>query len=79
MHAYPQEDDMPARKPMMGPTPDREELSQLVEESLKEPMTDEQFEIQKASFAFGNAPDSEYITKDSVRNAINSFRIRKAA
>ena len=70
---------MAIRKPMMGPKPERNELNRKIEEALKTPLTDEQFEIQKASFAFGNAPDSEYITKDSVREAMHSFRLKEAA
>lgn len=70
---------MAERKPMVGPKPDRDDLGKLVSQALKKPMTDAQFEAQKASFAFGNAPVSDYITKDSVKNAIHSFRITKAA
>lgn len=70
---------MAIRKPMMGPRPEREELDRKIQEALKTPLTDDQFEIQKASFAFGNAPDSKFITKDSVRKAIHSFRLKEAA
>lgn len=70
---------MAIRKPMMGPKPERNELDQKIRESLATPLTDDQFEKQKASFAYGNAPDSDYITKDSVMKAMHSFRLKEAA
>lgn len=70
---------MAVRKPMIGPKPERSELDQKIKEALKNPLTDDQFEKQKASFAYGNAPDSDYITKDSVMKAIHSFRLKEAA
>lgn len=70
---------MAARKPTMGPKPDRDELDRQIREALKRPLTDREFEQQKASFAYGNAPDSDYITKDSAIKAIHSFRLRDAA
>lgn len=63
----------------MGPKPERDELDRRISEALKTPLTDDQFAIQKASFAFGNAPESEFITKDSVQRAIHSFRLKVAA
>lgn len=73
------EQAMAVRKPMIGPKPERSELDRKIMEALKSPLTDEQFEKQKASFAYGNAPDSDYITKDSVMKAIHSFRLKEAA
>jgi hypothetical protein len=73
------EQAMAVRKPMIGPKPERSELDQKIKEALKNPLTDDQFEKQKASFAYGNAPDSDYITKDSVMKAIHSFRLKEAA
>jgi hypothetical protein len=70
---------MAIRKPLMGRKPERTQLDHKVLEALKTPLTDDQFEIQKASFAFGNAPNSQFITKDSVQKAINSFRLKTAA
>lgn len=70
---------MAVRKPMMGPKPERDELDSKIREALKRPLTDQEFDEQKASFAYGNAPDSDYITKDSAIKAIHSFRLRDAA
>jgi hypothetical protein len=70
---------MSIRKPMMGPKPERTELDQKIKVSLQTPLTEAQFEKQKASFAYGNAPDSKYITKNSVEKAIHSFRLKVAA
>lgn len=70
---------MATRKPMMGPKPDRIELDRQVMEALAKPLTDAEFDQQKASFAYGNAPDSDFITKESAVRAIRSFRLREAA
>jgi hypothetical protein len=64
---------------MMGPTPERIELEKKIKEALSKPLSDEEFDQQKASFAYGNAPDSEFITKDSARRAIHSFRLKEVA
>jgi len=69
---------MAARKPMMGPAPERDELTRKVSQSLSVPMTDEEYAEQRVSFAYGNAPSSDLISKDSVRKAINSFRLQEA-
>lgn len=69
---------MAARKPMIGPKPARDELDCMVKNALSKPMTDAQLAEQRVSFAYGNAPDSEFISKDSVRKAINSFRLQPA-
>lgn len=69
---------MAARKPMMGPAPARDELTRRVAQSLTVPMTDEEYAEQRVSFAYGNAPSSNFISKDSVRKAINSFRLKEA-
>jgi hypothetical protein len=69
---------MAARKPMIGPKPARDKLDSLVKAALLQPMTDAQLAEQRVSFAYGNAPESDYISKDSVRKAINSFRLQQA-
>ncbi len=68
---------MAARKPMMGPSPARGELNLKVMQSLSVPMTDAEYSEQRVSFAYGNAPNSDLISKDSVRKAINSFRLKE--
>jgi len=39
------------------------------------PVTEEELQEQRISFAFGNAPDSPLITKDSVRLASKHIRL----
>lgn len=68
---------MAARKPILGPAPSHPNLERLLDEARKVPITDEQIREQRVSFAYGNAPEHANITKDSVREASNSFRIRK--
>ena len=70
---------MAARKPVMGPAPERNELAKKIATALLTPLTDKEFDAQKASFAYGNAPDSKYITKDSAVRAIHSFRLKEAS
>ena len=51
------------------PTPDPE-LIQLLEESRSTPVSEEELQEQRISFAFGNAPfSSQIITKESVRKS----------
>ena len=67
---------MAARKPFLGPAPEHPELDELLEATRNRPITDEQLQEQRISFAYGNAPaDADLITKDSVRNAAQSNRI----
>jgi hypothetical protein len=67
---------MAARKAFLGPAPSHPELDRLLEDARKNPVTDEQLQEQRISFAYGNAPADSGITKDSVRAA--SQRIRMA-
>ena len=66
---------MAARKAFLGPIPKHPELDRLLEEALKNPVTDEQLREQRVSFAYGNAPADLGITKDSVRKASQNIRI----
>jgi hypothetical protein len=50
------------------PAPDPE-LVRIMNESRSRPVTEEELREQRISFAFGNAPDSQLITKESVRQA----------
>ena len=69
---------MVARKPFFGPAPSHPELDRLLEQSRNIEITDEQLREQRVSFAYGNAPKDAKITKESVRDASNSFRIKRA-
>ena len=52
-----------------------QELLELLERAKASTITEEQLHEQRVSFAFGNAPDSDYITKDSVRHAAKHVRL----
>ncbi len=66
---------MAARKPFLGPPPSHPELERLLEEARGKQITDAQLEEQRISFAYGNAPESSGITKDSLRDASKRLRI----
>ena len=69
---------MAARKPFFGPTPSHPKLERLLDQAHGKDITDEQLREQRVSFAYGNAPKDAKITKESVREASNSFRIKRA-
>lgn len=69
---------MVARKPFFGPAPNHPDLDRLLEQARGKEITDEQLREQRVSFAYGNAPEGAKITKESVREASNSFRIKRA-
>lgn len=51
-----------------------QELMELLESARAITVTEEQLHEQRVSFAFGNALNAEYITKDSVRHAAKHLR-----
>lgn len=51
------------------------ELVRLLAASRNRPITEEELQEQRISFAFGNAPESKLITKDSVRHASKHIRL----
>ncbi len=51
------------------------ELMRLLEAARSKTVTEEELQEQRVSFAFGNAPDSPLITKDSVRQASRHIRL----
>ena len=51
------------------------ELMRLLEEARNKPITEEELHEQRISFAFGNAPESNLITKESVRRASRNIRL----
>lgn len=66
---------MPDRKqfqqvPILDP-----ELMHLFDASRHRVVTEEELREQRVSFAFANAPNSELITKDSVRAASTPIRL----
>lgn len=62
---------MADRKQFIGSAKTDPELEKLLQEA--KPVTEEQLHEQRVSFAFGNSPESEYITKESVRKASKSI------
>jgi hypothetical protein len=51
------------------------ELVRLLAASRNRRITEEELQEQRVSFAFGNAPESKLITKDSVRHASKHIRL----
>jgi hypothetical protein len=52
------------------------ELERLLTEARTAKVSEEELREQRISFAFGNALDSELITKDSVRFAAEHIRLK---
>jgi hypothetical protein len=67
---------MAARQTMLHPAPERPELDKLVEDARNTGLSEEQFQEQRVSFAYGNAPASaKRVTKESVRAASTRSRL----
>jgi hypothetical protein len=66
---------MPARKQFQSSLADNPELDRLLAEARKVKVTEAELHEQRVSFAFGNAPESDLITKDSVRYASEHIRL----
>ncbi len=66
---------MPDRKQFQNVTAPDPELMRLLDASRERVVTEEELQEQRVSFAFGNAPDSALITKDSVRIASKHIRL----
>lgn len=66
---------MADRKQFQNVTPPDPELVRLLDESRRKPVTEEELREQRISFAYGNAPDSQLITKDSVRQASRHIKL----
>ena len=69
---------MAARKPILGPAPSHPELDRLLEQARGVEITDAVLKVQRVSFAYGNAPAGAKITKKSVQDASDSFRLKRA-
>ncbi len=52
-----------------------ETLTRLLEASRERQVTEDELREQRISFAFGNALDSELITKESVRESSKHVRL----
>jgi len=51
------------------------ELTRLLAQARSRELTEAELREQRISFAFGNAPESLHITKESVRLAAQRFRL----
>ncbi len=51
------------------------ELIKLLENARRRPVTEEELHEQRISFAYGNAPASGLITKESVREASKRIKL----
>jgi hypothetical protein len=61
---------MADRKPFENVPLPNPELARLLEDGRGKPVSEEELQEQRISFAFGNAPfSSQRITKESVREA----------
>jgi hypothetical protein len=69
---------MAIRKSSLRPAPPRPDLDRLLEAARTAGITDEQLQEQRASFAYGNAPENSRITKESARSAARSLRLARA-
>lgn len=67
---------MAERKPFLGPIKSDPDLTRLMDESRRNPVTEDELREQRISFAFGNAPaNARNITKDSVRRTSQSIKL----
>jgi hypothetical protein len=66
---------MADRKQFQNVTPPDPELVRLLDESRHKPVTEDELREQRISFAYGNAPASQLITKDSVRHASRHIKL----
>jgi hypothetical protein len=53
------------------------ELTHLLEASREKQITEEELREQRISFAFGNALNSDTITKESVRTASEHIKLQR--
>lgn len=68
---------MSARKQFQTALTVTPELTRLLEEARATEVTEDVLHEQRVSFAFGNAPESDLITKDSVRHASRHIRLQE--
>jgi len=66
---------MAERKQFLGVDQANTDLLRLLSESSDRTVTDDELREQRISFAFGNALNSNKITKESVRRASQSVRL----
>jgi hypothetical protein len=52
------------------------ELEELLRQARGRVVSEDEFREQRISFAYGNAPPSDLITKESVRQAAQNIRLK---
>jgi hypothetical protein len=67
---------MAARKQFQSTLVPNPELERLLSEAKTREVTEDELREQRISFAFGNAPESANITKESVRFASKHIRLK---
>jgi hypothetical protein len=67
---------MAARKQFQSHLTVSSDLSQLLENARKKEVSEAELREQRISFAFGNAPESELITKETVRRSAETIRLK---
>lgn len=67
---------MTARKQFQTTLTVDPEFSRLLDEARRKSVSEEELHEQRVSFAFGNAPQSELITKESVRRSSKNIRLK---
>lgn len=71
-----QEDHLMAnRKQFLEAAPADPELIAIIENSRKIKVTEDELREQRISFAYGNALESDEVTKDSVRKASKKIQL----
>jgi hypothetical protein len=68
---------MPARKQFQSNLTVSAQLSELLQNAQNTDVTEDVLREQRISFAYGNAPQSELITKDSVRSSAQNIRLKR--
>lgn len=66
---------MAVRKQFLKRSTSKPELLALLAKTKARVVTEEELAEQRVSFAFGNAGNDEYITKDSVRAAAHRTKL----
>jgi hypothetical protein len=67
---------MPGRKQFQSALSVNPELQHLLEKARNTKVSEAELREQRVSFAFGNAPDSKLITRESVRYASENIRLK---
>jgi len=67
---------MAARKQFQSALSVSPKLKGLLEKARKTEVSEVELREQRVSFAFGNAPESERITRESVRYASEHIRLK---